>query len=322
MISTPDFIDDFTEHCKNASKRIYITVTIIRDDDGTQDLFDALETAAKRGIDVNLTADAFTYTELKTSYKPSTPHTQSTLDAKLLERRMKKAGAKFRWLGRLNWFAFFGRTHIKWFIVDDTVYSFGGVNLDAESQDYVDFHLRTTNKLLADRLCDEQQRIVRADQLGRSLRSRRFGDDDNTVLLDSGYAFDSVIYRRACYLAAQSSRIVLVSQYCPTGKLSRLIKKTDSDLYFNHWTGAGFLNKWTIRVGMWLSRQHTSYHKREYLHAKFIIFTLKSGEKVAITGSHNFVWAGSMLGTREVALESKNSEIIDLLEKFIATRVA
>lgn len=321
LIQSRDLLKELTDACRNANERIYITVTILKDDSLTAPLFDALEEAIKRGVDVHIAADAFTYTELKTSYRPITHRSQQLLDAKLLERRMKKRGAKFRWLGRFSSFAFVGRTHIKWFIVDDMVYSFGGINIDKESFGYIDYHLRTTNPALAQRLCDEQKRIVRADETGRALRSRSFGDDDNTILIDGGFAFDSLIYRRACFWAAKASHISLVSQYCPTGRLSRLLKRTDSHLYFNHWTGAGFLNKWTIRVGMYFSRLNTQYHKREYLHAKFVIFTLPSGEKVALTGSHNFVWAGTALGTREVALETRDPAIIDQLESFLQKNV-
>lgn len=321
LIDVADFLPELIERCSKAKKRIYITVTILVDEYGTAGLFDAIEAAARRGVEVNIAADAFTYTELKTYYRPATPRAQRTVDSKQLEKRMKNAGASFRWLGRLTSFAFIGRTHVKWYIVDDTVYSFGGINMDEESQGYVDYLLKTTNAPLADRLCKEQRRIVRADETGRALRSRKLGDDDNIVLLDSGLAFDSIIYRRACYWAGRAAHITLVSQYCPTGKLSRLLKKTDSSLYFNHWTGASFLNRWTIRIGMYFSRHTTAYHKREYLHAKYIIFTMPDSTKVAITGSHNFVWAGTAMGTREVALETSNPAIIRELETYLVEKV-
>lgn len=321
LVTADSFIAELTKACTRAETRIFIMATILVDDEGTAALFNAIEDAAARGVNVNLAGDAFTYTELKTSYRPATPRAERTVAAKRLETRMKAAGAAFRWLGRFNSFAFVGRTHIKWYVVDDTVYSFGGINMDGESLAYVDYVFRTTNQALADRICDEQARILRADELGRALRSHTFGDDDTTVLVDSGLMFDSVIYRRACYWAARATSVTLVSQYCPTGKLSRLLKRIDSHLYFNHWTGAGFLNKWTIRVGMYFSRHTTSYHKRHYLHAKYIIFTLPSGDKVALTGSHNFVWAGVVVGTREVALETTNRAIITQLENYLETHV-
>jgi cardiolipin synthase len=68
---------------------------------------------------------------------------------------------------------------------------------------------------------------------------------------------------------------------------------------------------------MFLTRQQTSYRRSAYLHAKCIIFEHEDGTKTAITGSHNFVHGGVLLGTREVALETSDSSIIEQLETFI-----
>ena len=73
---------------------------------------------------------------------------------------------------------------------------------------------------------------------------------------------------------------------------------------------------------MYLTRLTTNYERDRYLHAKCIIFSFKDGSKTAITGSHNFVNGGVLLGTREVALETKEPSIIAQLEDFIATPVA
>ena len=73
---------------------------------------------------------------------------------------------------------------------------------------------------------------------------------------------------------------------------------------------------------MYLTRLTTNYERDRHLHAKCIIFSFKDGSKTAITGSHNFVNGGVLLGTREVALETKEPSIIAQLEDFIATHVA
>jgi cardiolipin synthase len=136
-------------------------------------------------------------------------------------------------------------------------------------------------------------------------------------LIDGGLFGDSIIYRRACSLAKKSKRVILVSQYCPTGRLARYIKNAESsELYFNHWRKAKWLNRLIIRLGMFFSQLTTGYHRRPYLHAKFIIFELKNGKKVAISGSHNFLNGGVLLGTREIAIETTDKAIIKQLEKF------
>ena len=42
---------------------------------------------------------------------------------------------------------------------------------------------------------------------------------------------------------------------------------------------------------------------------------------MAITGSHNFVRGGVTLGTREIALQTKNPLVIDQIEAFIESQV-
>jgi cardiolipin synthase len=59
------------------------------------------------------------------------------------------------------------------------------------------------------------------------------------------------------------------------------------------------------------------YTKEAYLHAKFIIFEMTDGRKIALTGSHNFVNGGVLLGTREIALQTENPQVIAELEGFL-----
>lgn len=321
LILPKQYVRDATEQIKNAKNRIALLTMVLVHDDSTDELLDALCDAAERGVEVFVAADSFTYTDFQGSYIPTSYRSKRVRDAMNMQKRFRTVGARFEWLGRLSMVAFSGRTHIKWCVVDDTVYSFGGVNLDEQSVRNTDYMFTVTNEELASRLIAEQERIIKADRRGHAYRSHQFGDDDNMVLLDGGFMGDSIIYRRACYWAERAEEVVLVSQYCPTGKLSRLLKDTKSDLYFNHWTNAGLLNRLVIRFGMLSSKHTTSYHRRSYLHAKFIIFTLKDGSKVAITGSHNFVRAGVFLGTREVALETTNKKIISQLERFFKDHV-
>lgn len=321
LILPKTYVQDATEQVRNATKRVALLSMVFVKDDATDELIDALCEAAERGVEVTVAADSFTYTEFQGSYVPTTYRSKRVRSATELQKRFRASGAKFYWLGRLSMVAFTGRTHSKWCIVDDIVYSFGGVNLDLESVLNTDYMFKVKNEALATRMVAEQERIIAADRSGHAYRSHQFGDDDNMVLVDGGFLGDSIIYRRACYWAKRATHVTLVSQYCPTGKLSRLLKGTKSELYFNHWTNAGFLNRLVIRIGMLTSKHNTSYHHRHYLHAKFIIFTLPDGNKVAITGSHNFVRGGVLLGTREIALETTNKKIIAQLERFFKAHV-
>jgi cardiolipin synthase len=203
--------------------------------------------------------------------------------------------------------------------VDDTVFSFGGVNIDKQSFENTDYMWKIENNpILADSLFSQHLRLLKADRAGHATKSKATTINETTQLLvDGGLIGDSVIYRRACTLANQAEKIILVSQYCPTGKLNRILKRKNTTLYFNHWRQASWMNKLLIQFGMVFTRRHTMYQQKNYLHAKFIIFTLPGNKKVAITGSHNFMFSSVLIGTREVALETSDKAYIKQLEQFL-----
>jgi cardiolipin synthase len=74
-------------------------------------------------------------------------------------------------------------------------------------------------------------------------------------------------------------------------------------------------------VGLLFSKNKTLYTRDNYLHAKFIIFTMPDGKKIAITGSHNFMSESVIAGTREIALETHDKAIITQLESFFKTHI-
>ena len=93
-------------------------------------------------------------------------------------------------------------------------------------------------------------------------------------------------------------------------------------LYFNRREQASLLNRILLWFSTTVSGLRTEYEKKPYLHAKFIIFTMPDGKKVAISGSHNFAYTGVLFGTREIALETKDPAIIEQLESFVKQHVA
>lgn len=320
-----DYITQATECIKQAKQRVSFISLVITEDSSTNHLIDALADAAKRGVDVHVAGDMFTYTELSGQFIPSHYLSKKVRSTTRMAKTLSNAGVHFNWLGRLNITTVSGRTHSKWCVVDDTVFSFGGVNLYEEGVLSTDYMFRMDNPELAEKLFIEHQRIVRADKDRYDYRSHIFkltGYEDSTVLFDAGLFGDSIIYKRACLLAEKSTRITYVSQYCPTGKLSRLLRRADSVLYFNPWQATTGFNRFVIRIGTLLTNQQTKYNRSAYLHAKCMIFEFSDGSKAAITGSHNFVHGGVLLGTREIALETRNKSVIEQLEAFIDEHVA
>jgi cardiolipin synthase len=310
-------VSDAAKQIRLAKTRVSLLCMVVADDASTKELIEALLAAAERGVTVEVAADIFTYGELGGFFLPTRYRTEQSRATTRMSKRFIKSGVKFTWLGRSRATIFSGRMHIKWCVVDDTVYSFGGVNLYQLGIDNIDYMFKLVDKVLADMLVNEYHRLTKADAGDYSYPSHSFKHGDDTVLIDGGFVGDSIIYRRACKLAAEATHVTLVSQYCPTGKLGRILKKTDSQLYFNPPSNAVNLNRAVIKTGMFFSGHKTLYTKSDYLHAKFMIFDMPDGRRVALTGSHNFVNAGVMLGAREIALQTENPQTIKQLEDFL-----
>jgi cardiolipin synthase len=324
LITSTEYARDVVRSIDKAKNRIAIVVTTFRDDDPqSQSMVEALCRAGDRGILVSICADIYTYLEPK-EFVLRSPKRQPAraYQAIKLERRLKKHGIHFHWLGRTGNIPLAGRTHSKWLIIDNTVYSFGGLNLDRESLSNSDYMLKFLDSSLADHLFNEHSRLLGADRGAHASRSHRFAIGKNsTVLIDGGFFGDSIIYRRAVKRANAAANIVLVSQYCPTGRLNRILRRKKATVYFNHWRKAAWVNKILIQVGMLFARQTTLYTRTPYLHAKFAIFTMQDGNKIAISGSHNFMFGSGFLGTREIALETSDPVIIKQLEHFLREHV-
>ena len=323
LVLPPDYVEQATALIRKAKNRVFLISMVIADHPATHELMVALEDAALRGVTVAVTADVFTYGEVSGGFLPIRYYSPGVRDVNHMVKNLKASNVKFLWLGRSRITLLNGRTHSKWCVIDDTSFVFGGVNMyqDGVAKN-IDYMFRVTNDKLADRLVYEQDRIAKAERTSTNYPSVTFELEDSSVLIDGGIITRSVIYRRATELAKEAAHILYVSQYCPNGKLARILKKKDTTLYFNRPEQAITLNRALIRMCMFTSGLNTMYKKEPYLHAKFLIFTMKDGTKVAITGSHNFAYTLVLLGTREIALETSDPHIIAQLETFYNKYVA
>lgn len=326
LITPQEYLKQATARVKSAKKRVFLVSLIIFHNELTKDLLKAIEKAAKRGVEVHIAADFMTFTHamMNTKRVPLTYRSSSIYKTSELKRRFSAAGAKFYWLGQYYGSTFTNRTHSKWLIVDDTVFSFGGVNLDSvQNISNTDYMLKIKNEKIAEIILKEHLNIERTERTQQSSRNHEVKTEIGTILFDSGRFGSSVIYNKVCKLANQASEILLVSQYCPTGKLSKIISKKSSQLYFNQLKNVDSkLNRFMLKLGKHATYDNNLYQHKKYLHAKFIIFTMPDGSRQAITGSHNFVAASSRLGTREIALLTQNEEIISQIEDFFRENIA
>jgi len=323
LVTPNEYVAQAAELVRNAKDRVYLISMVMADHPNTNELFTAIKAAAQRGVTVHVAADIFTFGEVNGGWLPFRYYSPGTKDTNRMVKVLKKAGVKFHWLGRSRVTIFNGRTHSKWCVVDDTAFVFGGVNLYDGGIDNVDYMFKVDNDpKLADRLVEEQLRIYRSERKSGNYPSIAVEQTDKKILIDGGIIGQSIIYRRACELAEEAANIVFVSQYCPTGKLARILKRKKVKLYYNKASNTQGLNKLVISFSQFVSGLNTSYRKKRYLHAKFIIFTMQDGSKRAITGSHNFAYTGVLLGTREIALETADPAIIGQLEDFITKKIA
>ncbi len=322
LVTPPEYVAQATELVNAASRRVSIIAMVIADHPATHDLIEALIEAANRGVDVTVAADIFTYGEVSGSFLPLRYNSIGSRASTSMAKRLRSAGVKFHWLGQGRMTLFNGRTHSKWCVIDDAVFTFGGINLHQDGIENNDYMFTFEDAEIAELLTHEQHRIQRVEKVSQNYASHKKDIDEHSrILFDGGVIGHSLIYKRACELATQASEVTFVSQYCPTGKISRILKTKPYRLYFNRPEQATYLNRFLIWVSTGATGLRTEYKKKRYLHAKFIIFTMPDGTKRAITGSHNFAYTIVLSGTREIALETKDPAIIKQLEAFIHNHV-
>ena len=317
LLSPSDYMKKAADAARNANHHIYVLSLVFADHKETRGFIAELEAAARRGVKVVVTADVFTYGEVNSGFLPFRYYSRGAAPTNKMVRSLKRAGVRFSWLGRGRLTFFNGRTHSKWTVIDDTVFSFGGVNIYNNGITNTDYVFELSDARLAERLIQEQTRILKAEwRTNSNYPSTVYQHPLMDVLLDGGIIGQSIIYRRACELARQASHIVFVSQYCPTGRLARILKKKPTEFYYNRTNQAHGLNRFVIGLSQYVSGLSTAYTGKAYLHAKCIIYTMPDGSKRAISGSHNFAYTGVLLGTREIALETSAPKIIRQLEAF------
>lgn len=322
LISPTQYVREATYAVNQATDRVYLLSMVIANHDAIHPLIEALKNAAKRDVEVVVAADIFTYGEVSGGFLPFRYYSHGGRATNTMVKQLRLAGVKFHWLGRSRVTMYTGRTHSKWCVVDDTIFTFGGVNLYEEGVQHADFMFMHTDAKLADRIVEEQIRVQKAEKSSRNYHSTAFEYDGMTVLIDGGIIAQSIIYRRILELSEQATNITFVSQYCPTGKLAKILRAKSAHVYFNRPIQATGLNQISIRIGMFITGLRTLYVRPRYLHAKCAVFTFKDGSKAAITGSHNFSYAGVLFGTREIALETHDPQVITQIESFIEKEIA
>jgi len=310
LLPAQEYYEELLHRIPEAKNRIVIHSMIVNWQPMTERLVPTLINALNSGVTVDIVGDAFTWFGIKNRAK--WPHTSS------INRKLMGYGADVTYVGKLWVNPFAGRCHSKITLVDDDVYSFGGVNFSDTQFGMHDFMLHCHDSKIADQLFGIVKEIALEKPM---LNIQKPLDSQTELLFDSGKKRDSIIYKTACQMVAQAKKVYLVSQYPPSGELATLLRRTNSQCYFDRPEQAAFPDNASIVFDTIKGRLHNLYRGETYIHAKFILCENADGSKHLVTSSNNFSWRGVAFGTKEIAIYSSDEKLWQALYDFLQERV-
>lgn len=316
------YFEALTRQLPRAKHRIVVHAMGILWGPATAQLVPLLLDAAKRGAEVRVVGDIYSKftTYMPRPFREKLP---AWREVQVYNDRLRAGGVRVTYVGTLGLNPFKRRCHTKWTIIDDLVYTFGGINIGEDSLTNRDFMLETRNPGLADYLYDLTGRIEAGGNASTSLPDHtKQLSDDATLLFDGGAPGRSVIYETACSIVADAKKIYFVSQMCPSGRLGNLITARENQCYFVNPEQAEFPANIALVRDKLRYRITNHYRGKSYIHAKLILTEQEDGSRHLITGSNNFSWRGIAFGTKEIALHSTDPVLWQALYNFIQEEVA
>lgn len=203
-----------------------------------------------------------------------------------------------------------GRSHIKIAIINDRIYV-GGCNL--ENVNAVDLMIGWRSKKPADHLYDIMQRIVRLENTGKALvRNHNHAIDHHTkLLIDKGEPGSSLILDEALRLIDSAQKwLVITCQFFPGGITGTHLLRAQRrgvkiEIIYAHPKHHGLMGGIGQQAHIFHEKtrlprdlfKHALDKSDPFLHAKLI-----ACDQGFMIGSHNYVKAGVLLGTAEIAL--------------------
>lgn len=305
-------------------------------------LADELAAAAKRGADVTLVIDAYSFL-LSEQYKPG----PLILHAKIIPdnlggpfriiysslKQLQDAGGKYCILNQPTWafsLPIAGRSHIKLALVNNRVF-IGGCNLD--KPDYVDLMIAWEDCAAASKIRELVDLIIVGGSVKRALGNTDRAipiHNDMRLFVDSGVRNQSLIMQQAHKLIDEAQKSVLITcQFFPGGRTAQRLLAAQRrgvvvTIFYSPPSSHGLQ-----APGQWLynqrerlrlpaaffSNQLSAGHAR--LHAKII-----ATESATLLGSHNYVQAGVNLGTAEIALLINDAILSETIREKVVSLVA
>jgi phosphatidylserine/phosphatidylglycerophosphate/cardiolipin synthase-like enzyme len=286
-----------------------------------------IELAAARGVTVNIAIDAHSFL-LNPSHLPGPLWSRRKLSEKLPRYYLNKLRA----IEKINAYPtahadiinipsrryslpVVGRSHIKAAIINDDVF-IGGCNLEQGKRMDLMAHWQSRDD--AERLYALLTQVIHGKQTSTVLAGidRRMAiSGGNQLLIDAGTKRQSIIFDEAMNMIDSAEKwLVITCQYFPnsiTAKhlVAAMRRGVKVEVLYSHPHHHGLIGGFGQHVNILRERTRVPRslfkdglsRKEPMLHAKLI-----ACDKGIMLGSHNYVRAGVLLGTAEIALKSSD----------------
>jgi cardiolipin synthase len=321
LIQASDYFQALISEIPKAKKRIVIHAMVILWGPRTEILVPLLKDALAKGVEVLIVGDY--YSKFQANRPKIIRVTPKWSHTRAINYGLEAMGAHITYISKVGLNPYKGRCHSKITIIDDTAYTFGGVNFSDTSFDNYDYMLRLKDKATTDQLHElvltiEKDRII--DNVVNPLPGIA-GD----LLFDGGASGSSIIYDTACKVVAGAEKVYYVSQMCPSGRLAKYIESTENYCYFIRPSQTDTPANLALMVDKARYGIKNLYKGKGYIHAKFILCEYADGSKHLLSGSNNFSWRGIAYGTREIAIHSTDpklwQQLYDYMNKTIVAKV-
>jgi phosphatidylserine/phosphatidylglycerophosphate/cardiolipin synthase-like enzyme len=286
----------------------------------TEALLPLIKDALQRGVEVRIVGDIFSKYESQKAKLGKHGEAHSWKHTTEVTKRLASQGARITYVGKLGINPFKGRTHSKITVIDDMVYTFGGINFSDAHFGYQDYMFEMDDADIAQRAYDIVEDIEKHPTAALPNITSRI-DDETTLLFDGGNPRDSVIYDATCAAIANAKKVYYVSKMCPSGELATLLSGRENECYFNRYELESVPDKFAIAFDQARYDISNKYSANKHIHAKFILCENADGSRELVTGSNNFSWRGIAFGTKEIAMHSTNPEIWDMLYSFLQREI-
>jgi cardiolipin synthase len=208
-----------------------------------------------------------------------------------------------------------GRSHIKAAIVNDKIF-IGGCNLQGSK--FIDLMVGWQSAADAEKLYAVLNQVIHGGHTSRALagidRVFSIGQETN-LLIDSGARRQSRIFDEALNLIdAAEDWLVITCQYFPNSITAQHLVRAARrgvkvEVIYTHPKHHGVIGGFGQRVSIF--RERTRVPKSLFAHAldktdPMLHAKLIACDKGVMIGSHNYVRAGVILGTAEIALKSSD----------------